>query len=492
MADPPDPARFLVEAEKLIARCEASTGNLYDAKSPNGECGILRHAIWSEIIECPHCGAHTRFWDAAVRFDPLRLEESFDCSRCRKNTLIAGAPRSDEIFYDPILRSSELRRRREIVMMYGRSGKYNWRRPATEEDAALAEHAIDFKIPTSAPIASIPWGDLHRNGYHTGITHAHHFYTPRNWLAFATIWDEIENAPRHMRDPLRFLALSYNATHATLMTRVVVKKSNQRDFVLTGAQTGVLYVSSLPVEKNLFEGLRRKAKTIGRAFTVLNNRGTVRVVNASSRQLDLQDNSIDYVFTDPPFGGFIPYAELNFLNEIWLGRLTNRRDEIIVSNAQVKSVETYGLLMKEVFAEISRVLKDDGKATVVFHSAKADIWRRLQEAHIKAGLCVEFSSILDKLQGSFKQVNSGVSVRGDPLLLLAKSAIPGSLKNKTADTEAILMQLLMAATEAPDKKERTPERLYSRYVAHCMQQGLPISIDAAGFYSRAREILGSI
>src|SRR5262249_43945669 len=151
---------------------------------------------------------------------------------------------------------------------------------------------------------------LYRSGYHKGITHLHHFYTPRNLLAMATIWDQIEKAPAKLRDALRLLALSYNATHATLMTRVVVKQG-EKDLVLTGAQTGVLYISGLPVEKNLFAGLRRKAKTIAQAFSeVAGSSSTVRVVCGDSSKLDLADQSVSYIFSDPPFGDFIPYSEL--------------------------------------------------------------------------------------------------------------------------------------------------------------------------------------
>jgi hypothetical protein len=39
--------------------------------------------------------------------------------------------------------------------------------------------------------------------------------------------------------------------------------------VTTSAQSGVLYVSGLPVEKNLFKGLRRKLKTIVQAFETI-------------------------------------------------------------------------------------------------------------------------------------------------------------------------------------------------------------------------------
>ena len=38
----------------------------------------------------------------------------------------------------------------------------------------------------------------------------------------------------------------------------------------------------------------------------------------------LPDNSIDYVFTDPPFGENIYYADLNYLVESWHRILTHR------------------------------------------------------------------------------------------------------------------------------------------------------------------------
>ena len=136
------------------------------------------------------------------------------------------------------------------------------------------------------------------------------------------------------------------------MSRVVVKKGS-KDFVLTGAQSGVLYVSSLPVEKNIIMGIRRKLGCFEDAFGYLNKcSGHIEVINASSRHLNQPDKSIDYVFTDPPFGDFIPYAEVNQINELWLDNLSNREDEIIISPSQKKDIRCYQKMMTEVFKEI--------------------------------------------------------------------------------------------------------------------------------------------
>lgn len=288
-----------------------------------------------------------------------------------------------------------------------------------------------------------------------------------------------------LRDALKLLILSYNATHSTLMTRVVVKQGRS-DFVVTGAQSGVLYISSLPVEKNVFEGVRRKMRTLAEAFSLsYGSASTVRVICGSSTRLDLPDESIDYVFTDPPFGDFIPYAEISFLNEVWLGKITDTREEAIVSSTQKKNVASYAALMATVFAELARVLKPDGCATVVFHSAKSSIWQALQSAYGEAGFHVARSGVLDKLQTSFKQTNSKVSVQGDPLLLLTTA--PGrqaAMMGVELDPEAVIDELWKQAAQNRDAKERTPERLYSRFVSRYLERGLPVPLDAGDLYGR--------
>jgi hypothetical protein len=301
-----------------------------------------------------------------------------------------------------------------------------------------------------------------------------------------TLWHLIESFPAHLQDALQLLVLSYNSTHSTLMTRVVVK-DGENDFVLTGAQSGVLYVSGLPVEKNILLGVKRKASSIMQAFELVSgSRSEVEVCNASSTKLNLSDESIDYVFTDPPFGDFIPYAEINQLNELWLGTLTNRSDEIIVSNAQGKDIDSYGQLMGNVFKEIARVIKAEGKATVVFHSAKAAIWRALSLAYSTAGLNVEATSVLDKIQASFKQVVSTVSVKGDPLLLLSKER-NRNLISEIQTSEQAFHEVMERARLETNAQEREPERIYSRYAARCLEIGIGVSLNAGELYEKVKK-----
>ena len=114
-------------------------------------------------------------------------------------------------------------------------------------------------------------------------------------------------------------------------------------------------------EQNVFTTFERKAKTISWYF---------REAAAKPRQIEvstqsatclsqLRDKSVDYVFTDPPFGANINYSEMNFLWESWLRIKTDNRQEAIVNKVQGKGYEDYQALLIEAFLEIRRVLKDD-------------------------------------------------------------------------------------------------------------------------------------
>jgi hypothetical protein len=262
------------------------------------------------------------------------------------------------------------------------------------------------------------------------------------------------------------------------MTRVVVK-NGAGDFVVSGAQSGVMYVSGLPVEKNVFEGVRRKTRVFHNAFaSVVGSGSTVQVVNGSSTAIAVPTSSVDYVFTDPPFGGYIPYAEINEVNETWLGMVTDRTDEAIVSPAQGKGVSDYADLMKRVFGEVARVMKPTADMTVVFHSSRADIWRALESAFRSNGLRVVAGNVLNKTQPSFKQVVSSGGTRGDAVMLLRKGA-PGKRKRSLTSAEDAVAT---AREWFPDVVD--PKLHFSLYVGKSVEQMISVEVDASDFYDR--------
>lgn len=475
MANPPEVKLFRKAVEYLLDMVEDGLPN-YSTKDAEGNQGVIRHIIYSDIVLCTNCEKEFTYYEGMVRYEPLRLDGSGACPHCGHKSEDSDFLYVLEEVYDDLLQVFIKRRKRVPVRVYGKTGKKRWVREANQEDIEKFVATEALKYPNQYKAQEIVWGELYRSGYHTGISHLHHFYTKRNFLVMYMLWENAGKFEPKVRDAIRLLLLSYNATHATLMARVVVKK-NSRDFVLTGAQSGVLYISSLPVEKNILMGVRRKLKPFEDAFSYLSKcNGRLNVINKSSKRLSNYDQSIDYVFTDPPFGGFIPYAEVNQINELWIGKPTNRTEEIIISKSQKKDVSCYQDMMTKVFKEVKRVLKDDAFATIVFHSSQAEVWNALSSAYSDAGFFVQTTSSLKKHQASFKQIVSKGSVQGDPLILLSK----GNGMHSSSDSQKVLDEVIkMSANFDSVEKKR---QIYAKYIGKCLERGIEIDFDAKVAY----------
>ncbi len=489
----PEPKKFVRAAETVLSEVERRYGWLYCSQDPLGRTGTARYFVWSEQLCCPQCGEETSVWECCVRLNPVRFSEVFKCSHCGCNRPLNEVARVTERAFDDLLQVEATKKARVLARVDGVDmQRRNWSRLPGPNDFELLERISHEPVPDGFPLVPMMhkggenWGELWRSGYHEGITHVHHFYTRRNLIALSALWQIIDEQPSSLREPLRLWASSYNASHSTLMTRVVAK-TDQPDLVLTSGQPGVLYISNLPVEKNVFIGLRRKLKTLAEAFKILRNtEGQVEVRQGSSIRTDLDDQSVDYIFTDPPFGGNIPYSEVNFISEAWLDRFTDGEEEAVISANQGKSLDRYENLLEEAFCEMHRVLKPRGQATVVFHSTQAVVWQALVNAYTRAGFAVEMATILDKTQGSFKQVTTRNSAKGDAILLLqTRNEIASSVED---DPGVVIRELIRVARSHEDNGERLAHRLYSRFVSYYVSRHASPPIDADDFYRTLSEL----
>jgi len=145
------------------------------------------------------------------------------------------------------------------------------------------------------------------------------FYTSRNLRALGKIWREISLvSDDRIRAALAF-AFTNTAWHATKMRRFNAR-GGQRPL------TGTLYVPQLSVEANPLPILRHKIQTLMTFYRHVEaeyRRPLTDVVVRLGCATNLEEipaNVIDYVFTDPPFGSNIFYADLNLIWESWLGQ----------------------------------------------------------------------------------------------------------------------------------------------------------------------------
>lgn len=260
-----------------------------------------------------------------------------------------------------------------------------------------------------------------------------------------------------------------------------------------GPLSGTLYVSSLNAETNPLWVFPGKADDFSKAFIV---KTASYVETESLTDINMGNDCLDYVFTDPPFGGNLMYSELNFLWEAWLKVYTNNNTEAIENEVQGKGLLEYQALMTRCFSEYYRLLKPGRWMTVEFHNSKNSVWNSIQEALQHAGFVIADVRTLDKKQGTFKQVTSGGAVKQDLIISAYKpnGGLEERFKLKAGTEEGVwdfvrthLRQLPVFVQSKDGRAEVIAERmnylLFDRMVAFHVQRGISIPISAAEFYA---------
>ncbi len=118
------------------------------------------------------------------------------------------------------------------------------------------------------------------------------------------------------------------------------------------------------------------------------------VLNQSSLDLsNIESDSIDYVFTDPPYGGAVQYFELSTLWCAWLNQkgdfCLDYNGEITINPQQHKDFDYYHKMLHSAFREIYRVLRPTKYMTVTFHNTDIKIYNSVIRACVIAGFDIE-------------------------------------------------------------------------------------------------------
>ena len=475
-----DRDEYLNQYSKVFKEIKDEFGWMYHTNhqtantSLSGAKGVINYVVWSDVLECPLCSHQFDYYQVDSKKDSTKR---FNCPSCEGHVSKDECDRVREKHYDSFLNMEvEINRQVPVLINYTYSKKRFEKEP-DDEDFALLHKIESYNPPYWAPAEKMmfkdgPWGDIYRAGYHFGMTHSHHFYTKRNLIILSAFWNKFDH---HL--------LKWTLT--SILNYVNKRQSYSGG---GGGMPGVLFVASLVQEKNVFDVLQRKFKKIAALLKTSTTDSSNTIVSTQS-VTDLRNitsDSIDYIFTDPPFGDNIMYSEASFLWESWLKVYTNNKSEAIINRSQKKELQAYYDLMKSAFTEYYRVLKPNRWITIEFHNSKSKVWNIIQESILKAGFIIGQVSILDKKQGSFKQVTSAGAVKSDLVISAFKpnKAFEESfISNSGKGLEVAFVNDFLAVQPTKGVIDRTEKMLYSKMLSYYIQRGYEINHDAKSFYS---------
>ena len=139
---------------------------------------------------------------------------------------------------------------------------------------------------------------------------------------------------------------------------------------------------------------------------------------------EIPSNSVDYIFTDPPYADKVQYGELNFIWEAWLDFDTKWKDEeIIVNELRGKSEADWASMMKHAMAECYRVLKPGRWLSLCYHDTSEGTWELVQDIMAEVGFMVDridSALFIDTGQKSYNQLTADKTTKRDLVLNFRK------------------------------------------------------------------------
>jgi len=203
--------------------------------------------------------------------------------------------------------------------------------------------------------------------------------------------------------------------------------------IVKGKEDAASHVQNVKAAKD-FEDLETGANHLIKTQSVLELTKTV------------PKNSVDYIFTDPPYGGAVQYFELSTLWASWLGFDLDYTDEVTINSEQNKDFEYYHKMLKAAFREMFQVLKPNKYMTVTFHSTDIAVWNSIIKAVVLSGFDLEKIVYQPPARPSAKGLLQPYgSAVGDYYIRFKKPETEKIVSEKAMDIESYEREVVLAA-----------------------------------------------
>lgn len=282
-------------------------------------------------------------------------------------------------------------------------------------------------------------------------------FTKRTLACHARLFALIEKCSDGKEKELFKVAFTANLANCSKLVPPIKSRGEMAPGAwMTGFYIGETYLENnvlryfenrlIKVIKGKKDYLSRFGKNGELNFNQVQYNNTFTILNNDAKSLSIKPETVDYIFTDPPYGDAVPYFEQSIIWNSWLKFSPNYDEEIVISDSKERRKDNskFEEDIYLAFSEIRRVLKPNKYFSLTYHSLSGLEWKAITNACIRNGFdLVDFQWLVQK---SFtpRQLNRLKSIKGDVLVTFKKGDLPETLKlNSDDEVEDIFKSHIM-------------------------------------------------
>lgn len=414
---PVDVEELQTAFEELKRKVKPEIDWLYETRCDRcGGQATTAYTVYSQIFQCPRCLEKVPLFDcvdAESQTQAGKPKKIKVCPHCyKRDQLEEISTRGEKFGAIPVLVSyiceGDCKPKRD-------QRTHNESDPVKREyfenyDLAKIQEIESKEIPYWYPNAElkevIPYRMLYKKDFRpSDASSLIDLFTKRNLWALGIILNSIQERD----DTLKFAFCSL-LLNASRMQQVRYDHKGKISQGAADLMKGTYYIPQSNKEINALyyfesrlENIIKGLKEIQYLFPIL----SISCQSATDNK-SICANSIDYIFTDPPYADKVQYGELNYVWEAWLGLDTHWHDEeIIVNDVRGKTVDDWAAMMREAMSECYRVLKPGRWLSLCYHDTSEGTWALVQDIMSEVGFIVDKSEgalFIDTGQKSYNQL----------------------------------------------------------------------------------------
>lgn len=334
----------------------------------------------------------------------------------------------------------------------------------TKDEIKKLQNYEDLNIEKWVPRKSFPKKFYKDRFSYKGISLITDMYTKRNLYALSLLYDEIQKLKSKNKE-LFLLAFTNTVLHVSKLKSEHVRPLGVNNYWIPDdyIEENVWFRFEDRI-KNVIQGKKQQLKRELEKKAHNINYGTWEINNVSALD-NIKENSIDYIFTDPPYGDAIQYSELSYIWNAWIDKSYNTTEEIIINPVQNKGIREFNDLLSKSLENIYNALKPNKYFTLCFQNKNSEIWKAVILKCRDLGFKLVDTSIYNTYGSPFNKSWANFSPKSDIYVTFQKSDIDkNSFYSQKETIEDIIYEIQLYMKKK--KIDENNNRLYDLTISY--------------------------